>query len=191
MMKAYKFRIYPSRKQQGILLLYLGRCREVYNELLAEGKDLIVSVRSDFYWFVRDMKIAMPKRYGCVYSQVLQNVADRLSKAYANFFRRVGERRKGSCVRAGFPRFKKKLRSLAYPQSGFRIVDAGKRHRVLRLSKIGDIRVRCHRSLEGSVKTLTVKLSSSGKWFATFTAHTGSSPDKVAIKNASQVVGLE
>ena len=191
MMKAYKFRIYPSGKQQGILLLHLGRCREVYNELLAEGKDLIVSGRSDFYGLVRDVKIAMPKRYGCVYSQVLQNVADRLSKAYANFFRRVGERSKGSCVRAGFPRFKKRLRSLTYPQSGFKLIDAGRRHQVLRLSKIGDIKVRCHRSLEGSVKTLTVKQSPSGKWFATFTAHTGSSPDKVAIKNASQVVGLD
>src|SRR3989338_3335577 len=190
-MKAYKFRIYPSGKQQGILLLYLGRCREVYNELLAEGKDLIVSGRSDFYGLVRDVKIAMPKRYGCVYSLVLQNVADRLSKAYANFFRRVGERSKGSCVRAGFPRFNTKLRSLTYPQSGVRIIDTSRRHQVLRLSKIGDIKVRCHRSLEGSVKTLTVKQSPSGKWFATFTAHTGSSPDKVAIKNASQVVGLD
>ncbi len=159
MMKSYKFRVYPSRKQQKVLLTHLERCCEVYNELLAEGRSFIISGRGDFYGIVRDMKLAMPKRYGGIHSQVLQNVADRLSKAYANFFRRISERMKGSCVKAGFPRFKKKLRSLTYPQSGFRLIDAGRRHQILMLSKIGEIKVRCHRNLDGKVKTLTVKQS--------------------------------
>ncbi len=191
MMKAYKFRIYPSGKQQRVLLAQFERCREMYNELLAEGRSLMVSRRSDFYGLVRDMKIAMPKRYGAVYSQVLQNVADRLSKAYANFFRRIGEKRKGSCMKAGFPRFKKRLRSFTYPQSGFKLIDVGRRHQILKLSKIGEIKIRCHRGLEGNVKTLTVKRTPSGKWFATFTADIGSSPDKIPVKSADQVVGLD
>ena len=93
------------------------------------------------------------------HSQVLQNVIDRVDKAYKNFFRRVKAGEK-----PGFPRFKgfNHYRSFTFPQSGFKL---GKK---LNLSKIGDIWIVLHRPIEVVIKTLTIKKDSEGKWFAYF-----------------------
>ena len=63
----------------------------------------------------------------------------------------------------GYPRFKGKGRydSITYPQSGFGL-DSGKLH----LSKIGDIKVKIHRPIEGKIKTCTIRRMPTGKWFA-------------------------
>jgi transposase len=50
------------------------------------------------------------------YSQVLQNCADRLSKAIDNLFRRIKENKEGRRQKPGFPRFKKLVKSITYPQ---------------------------------------------------------------------------
>jgi putative transposase len=96
---------------------------------------------------------------GNVHSQVLQNVVERLDKAYQAFFRRVkiGEK-------AGFPRFKpeSEFNSFTYPQSGFSI--EGKH---LQLSKIGNVRIRLHRQPQGTIKTCTIMVKNS-KYYACF-----------------------
>ncbi len=96
-----------------------------------------------------------------LFSQVAQNVADRLVKSMRGMIagRRVG-------VNTGFPRFKSidRMKSLTYPQLGFGL--GGK----LKLSGIGSISIKKHREIQGTVKTLTVKKSNSGKWFAVFTS---------------------
>ncbi len=57
--------------------------------------------------------------YKEIYSQVLQNLSDRLDRAFDNFFERVKERKNGMKVKVGFPRFKsrKSYKSITYPQS--------------------------------------------------------------------------
>ena len=91
-----------------------------------------------------------------VHSQVLQNIADRLDKAFQAFFRRckAGET-------PGFPRFRgaHRYNSFCYPQSGFAL-DGGE----LKLSKIGNIRVQLHRPVEGKIKTCTLRKNTSGDW---------------------------
>ncbi|MDD4256074.1 MAG: transposase [Methanofollis sp.] len=99
-----------------------------------------------------------------VYAQTLQNCQMRVDLAFKAFFRRVKAGEKDS----GFPRFKGKGRydSITYPQGqkgGFKF--EGDR---LHLSKIGDVRVVLHRPVEGTIKTLTIRLSSTGKWYACF-----------------------
>ena len=97
--------------------------------------------------------------YNTVFSQVLQEVGVRLDKAYQNFFRRVM-----AGATPGFPRFKGKhwYDSFTYTQSGFGFVD-GK----LRLSKIGDIKIKLHRRIEGELKTCTVKRKN-GRYYVCF-----------------------
>lgn len=104
-----------------------------------------------------------------LHSQAVQNISDRISKAYKNFFRRVKEKQKGKKGKVGFPRFKKFVVSLTYPQSGFRL--NGSR---LRLTKVGNIPIIMHRPVEGIVKTLTIKYSKSREWYATFITENGS-----------------
>jgi putative transposase len=120
-----------------------------------------------------------------VFSQILQNVQERVDLAFKAFFRRVkaGER-------PGYPRFKGKgwYDSFTYPQLGFKLL-SGK----LRLSKIGDIKIKLHRPIEGKIKRLTVRRSSTGKWFACFSVEIDD-PPKPPWKDGSMVgidVGLE
>ena len=96
-----------------------------------------------------------------VHSQALQNINQRISFAFNNFYNRV---QKGE--KSGFPRFKSRNRydSITYPQSGYSL---GKK---LYLSKIGELNIVQHRAIEGQIKTLIIKQTPTGKWFATFCA---------------------
>ena len=126
------------------------------------------------------------------HSQVLQNVSDRVGKAYQNFFRRVKERKKGKNIKPGYPRFKKvgQVKSFTYPQSGYKIVD-----NKLSLSKIGHVNIKIGRKqnrIEGEVKTLCIKRMPSGKWYALFSCEIEVDvPQREAKKRIGIDVGLE
>jgi putative transposase len=96
-----------------------------------------------------------------VHSQVLQDVVLGVNLAFRAFFKRVqsGEEE------VGYPRFKGKNRydSISYPQSGF-YIDGN----VIWLSKIGDIKFKLHRPIDGCVKRLTIRRSSTKKWYVSF-----------------------
>lgn len=165
MNKAYKFRLYPSKAQVKVLNQTLEQCRWVYNQILAYRKDSWEKEQKSISHFdtiklLPDMKIEVPELKQ-VYSQTLQEVCKRVDLAYQAFFRRV----KSKDSKAGYPRFKGYGRydSFTYPQSGFEIID-GKLH----LSKIGDIPIKQHRLIIGTIKTCTVRRTSTGKWFACF-----------------------
>ena len=68
----------------------------------------------------------------------------------------------------GFPRFKGAgwYKSFTYPQErgNWHFLDNGR----LRLSKLGDLKIKLHRPLEGEVKTLTIKRDTVGNWYACF-----------------------
>jgi len=55
--------------------------------------------------------------------------------------------------------------SFMYPQSGFNISSG-----TLYLSKIGDVKIKLHREIEGEIKRCTVHRYPTGKWFACLTA---------------------
>jgi putative transposase len=83
----------------------------------------------------------------------------RVERTYQAFFRRLknGEQ-------PGYPRFQGRTRynSFTYPQyGGGAVLDGG----VLSLSKIGRIRMRVHRSLQGTAKTVTISREADG-WYA-------------------------
>ena len=170
-MKAYRFRIYPSDAQIRVLESTLNVCRNLYNAMLQQriyayksGKKVNYNSQQDE---IPELKNAFPEYRG-VHSQVLQDVAGRLDRAYDSFYRRVKEKKS----KAGFPRFKSKDRynSLTYPQSGFRVLDNGH----VMLSKIGEVRMFMHRPIIGDIKTLSVKRDRVGDWFITITALNGS-----------------
>ncbi len=162
--RAYKFRIFPSKIVAKRLEKTLGACRFLYNSELEYEKQLFFSERrfvgmDELNLLIPDWKIINPNLKK-VYSQVLQNVSDRLVKSFESFFARVKRGEK-----AGFSRFKSEERydSFTFPQSGFKL--EGNR---LKLSKIGSVNIKLHRKIEGKVKTLTINKTSTGKWFANF-----------------------
>ncbi|MDD2638254.1 MAG: transposase, partial [Methanothrix sp.] len=112
-------------------------------------------------------------------------VQERADLAFKAFFRRVK-----SGEKPGYPRVKGKgwYDSFAFPQSGFKLV-SGK----LRLSKIGDVKIKLHRPIEGKIKRLTIRRTSTGKWFACFSVEVDD-PIKPPWKDGSMAgidVGLE
>ncbi|MCW3098815.1 MAG: transposase [Chthonomonadaceae bacterium] len=161
--KTFKYRLYPTSAQETTLRQTLETCRGVYNSLLNErkhdyeicGKSPSCAVQQKHLpvW-----KQVHPELCG-VFSQVLQDVAKRIEKAFEAFFRRValGEE-------PGYPRFKGKnqYKSLTYPQMGFAIGE-----NCIHLSKIGTLKAVLHRPVEGTVKTCIVKREGD-KWFVTF-----------------------
>src|SRR5215216_1988060 len=166
MRKTYKYRIYLTNGQRRILNTMLEECRWVYNQTL-EAREFAHenSIKCGLY----DTQAMLPgwkeKRPSLklVHSQVLQNVQVRVDLAFQAFFRRVKE----GAEEVGYPRFKGfgRYDSITYPQYGNGVRLEGDR---LILSKIGAVHVILHRPVEGQIKTVTLRRSSTGKWFASF-----------------------
>jgi putative transposase len=118
-----------------------------------------------------------------VHSQVVQDVALRLKKALDAFYRRqkAGET-------PGYPRFRGKGRydSLTYPQwdNGVTLSASGKR---LLLSKVGEVKIILHRSLEGTPKTATIRRTATGKWYVTISCEWNPAP----LPATGQAVGID
>jgi len=155
----YRFRIYPSQKQKLRIINSFKICKAIYNELLDISKKTYKESGKTLRKF--DYNKHLTGKYLEIYSQSKQNVSDRVHKAFSNFFRRVKDK---SCKKKGFPRFKSRVNSITYPQSGFKLL-SDKR---LKLSKIGNVPIVLHRVPKGKIKTLTIKQNTAGQWFATF-----------------------
>ena len=187
MKKAFKFRLYPtpaqSRKMEHALVL----CCDLYNACLEQRRTAYRHSKQSVAAAMQmrelpNLKAELPELRG-VYSQTLQDVIWRVDLAYQHFFRRVREKN----GKAGYPRYRSKRRydSLTYPQLGFKIV--GSR---LHLSKLGNIKIRLHREIEGAIKTCTIKRDVD-EWYAVFSCEL---PDTEPIEIKSEVgidVGLE
>ncbi len=165
MKKAYKYRIYPTKKQAHLLNEQLALCAELYNAALQERRDAYKLCGKSITFIQQsaqlpDIKETRPE-YEAIYSQVLQEVLHRVDKAFQAFFRRVKAGQP-----PGYPRFKSRFRydSLTYPQSGFGIDEQGK----LALSKIGHLKMVQHRPCKGVVKTCSSIRSATGKWYVVF-----------------------
>jgi putative transposase len=169
-LRCYKYRLYPAKKQVQRLNNQLDMCCELYNTLLQKCKEsyeknkVSLCTRACLNKIIKELKAINPE-LSTVYSQVLQNVRDRLIKAYSNFFRRIKQKAQGKKIKVGFPRFKKFCKSITYPQNNGSFELAGKK---LCISKIGNIPIIFHRPLEGTAKTLTFKRNQAGQWFAVF-----------------------
>ena len=184
-MKTYKYRVYPTAAQETILAKMLEECRWLYNKVLETRKESYESQgiflgNYDTMVMIPGWKLERPSLKS-VHSQVLQNVNVRVDLAFQSFFRRVkaGET-------PGHPRFKGYGRydSMTYPQYGR---GAKLKGNVLTLSKLGNVKVKLHRELCGTHKTVTIRRSSTGKWFVTFVCECEATP----LPDEEKVVGVD
>ena len=162
--KTYRFRLYPSRKQAYQLDEFLGIARFAYNRQLELKVNSYKENKKNLAQFdLNNSLISLKKEnpFLCkLHSQVLQNINQRIAYAFSSFFNNIKNKSK-----AGFPRFKSKNRydSLTYPQSGF-----GIKNNKLCLSKVGEIKIKLHRGIKGEIKNLIIKRTQTGKWHAYF-----------------------
>ena len=183
MMKSYKFKI--KRPSKAIVQKFeqtLEICRELYNAGLQERRDAWKLNRVAISYYDQQNQLPEIKKIradlNTIYSQVLREPLRNLDKAFKAFFGRV---QKGE--KAGFPRFKGKDRfdSFCYSQSGFKLTG-----NKLTLSKIGSVKLHLSRTMQGKVKTCTIKREVSG-WFVIFTVET----EKDILPKIGKQIGID
>jgi putative transposase len=162
--KTYKFKLKPTVEQEQLFERTLLLCRHVYNAAIEERRDAWRKrgVSVTYYQQKAELpgiKAEMPE-YGEVNAQVVQDVVQRVDRAFEAFFRRlhVGQT-------PGYPRFhgRNRYNSFTYPQVGGHggaRLDNG----FLVLAKIGRIAVRWSRAIEGTAKTVTISREADG-WY--------------------------
>ncbi len=175
--RTYKYRIYPSSKQKNKLFNNFNVCKNTYNDLLNKQKQVYFECKQSLTKFDMDKLIIKNSK---THSQVLQNVSDRLTKSFQNFFSRCKD---SSCKKKGFPRFKSSIKSITYPQSGYKFLN----ERRLKISKIGSVLIILHRLMRGKIKTLTIKKNKVDQWFVYF----GCEIDDNIVDNSLPKVGLD
>ena len=164
MLKTYKYWLYPTKKQTEKLDWTLETCRILYNSCLVDRNCHYEETGKGLSRLKQQKILTKDKKnieyLKSIHSQVLQDVLFRVEKAYKNFFRRL----KDKSGKAGYPRFKNQGRydSITYTQSGFEIIDDK-----LKLSKIGHIKLKQHRQIDGRLKTCNIK-KEINRWYVCF-----------------------
>ncbi len=183
MLKTFKYRLKPTKKQLCLLEATLTECCWLYNHLLEQRKNAWAQNKQ--YLSFQSQSASLPflkvdrPALETVYAQVLTNVTARVDLAFKAFFRRLKAGEK-----PGYPRFKSESRydSFTFPQNGFKVVD-GK----LSLSKIGRIRIKLHRPIEGAIKTCSIKRTATDKWFVSFSCEVTPNP----LPASSEQIGID
>ena len=183
----YKFRLNPTHHQRTLLSNTLELCRWVYNKTLAIRKNTWEQEKKSIscYYTIKMLpgwKKEKPE-LSQVYSQVLQEVCNRVDLAFSAFFRRVKAKEN-----PGYPRFKGRgwYDSFTYSQTGFTLCNNG-----LLLSKIGEIKIVQHRPIEGKIKTLNICRDAVGNWYACFSCEVEPTPLPASESGVGIDVGLE
>ena len=161
MLRAYKYRIYPTEEQKVLLAKTFGCCRFVYNWALnlkiqtyKQEKKSIGNVE-----LTNRMKSELKTEHEWlseVNSQSLQSALRNLDTAYKNFFRDTHA--------VGFPRFKSRKQKQSFQCPQHCSVDFKKG--TISIPKAKDIPAVLHRKFKGMVKTVIVSMTPSGRYFA-------------------------
>lgn len=161
-MKAYKFKLRrPSKHLIAELEQMLDLCRELYNAALQERRDAYRTQHKSIRYFDQSAQLKAIRQerpdIGRFYAMVFEECLRRAARTYEAFFQRCC---KGQTP--GFPRFKSRDRynSFTYRRSGFKL-EGDK----LTLSKLGSVRLRLSRRVEGKIRNVTIKRQTDG-WFA-------------------------
>jgi len=155
MLKAYKYRIYPTQDQKEMMQRIFGQVRFVYNLGLETKISNYNGNRKNITSIDLSNQIKELKDSECPWlkespSQALQMSVRNLDNAYTNFFRGFG-----------FPKFKNKhgKQSFQLPQ-GTSISEDNKQ---IFIPKLKFVDMDLHREFKGDIKTVTVSKSFTSK----------------------------
>ena len=159
MNKAYKFRIYPNKKQQELIQKTFGCCRFVYNYYLDKkikiykenkqsmtynqcSKDL-TQLKRELLWLKEPDKDA------------LQKALKDLDSAYQNFFKHNN----------GFPKFKSKKNHRKSYRTSCTNNNIKFLNNCIQLPKLGRVRIRDKQIPQGRILNATISQEPSGKYY--------------------------
>ncbi|ACQ51223.1 transposase (plasmid) [Clostridium botulinum] len=183
MLKAYKYRIYPSKEQKLYFAKTFGCTRFIYNKMLA---DRIKSYEENKDLDIKQSKYPTPAQYKKEFewlkevdSLALANAQLNLDKAYKNFFRDKS---------IGFPKFKsKKSNYHSYTtnnQKGTIYIENSK----IKIPKLKTmIKIKQHRQFNGLVKFCTISQIPSGKYYISILVDT----ENIQLPKTDKKVGID
>ena len=188
MKKTFQYRIKANQITFQKAEKWLSLCRQLYNDCLNEKIIAYKERKENISQYNQMKKLPQLKKvfpdFKQVNSQTLQDVIQRLDKAYQGFFRRVKNKEK-----AGFPRFKGQNRydSFILKQTGWKLNE-----RYLEIKNIGRFKLFLSRPIEGDIKTITIRRTLTNKWFVCFSCD--NVPQKLLPKTNKEIgidVGCE
>ena len=162
--KTFRYCLRPKKKELQKFTNFAGACRWVFNRGLAKRKETWEKEKKSLTLYDQNKELTLLKSQEAtswladIHSQVLQQSLQDLDLGFSHFFRRIKNHEE-----PGFPRFKCKgdKDSFRYPQ-GVKV----KENRVW-LPKIGWVRFRKSRDLQGEIKQTTV-IREGNKWYVCF-----------------------
>jgi len=162
----YRFRIYPTKKQEERINKSIGCSRFIYNRLLALQKEnyknggsflSAARMKEEIKKMKQDEKTAFLKE---VDSTSLQAAADALDEAYQRFFKKL----------AKHPTFKKKRyggsytsRNTYHPKQDYNSIRID--GDTVIIPKLKALKTKMHRKVEGSIVDATISVDNFGKYY--------------------------
>jgi putative transposase len=188
MRRAYKFRAYPTRRQEQRARALLDAHRHLYNAALEERREAWrhgVTIRyGDQSAQLAEIRRADPDRQGRWSFTSQQQTLRRLDRAFQAFFQRAR-----TDHRAGYPRFKTAARwdSVDFvDRDGARWRDPDGRWAVAYVQGVGQVKVKAHRLVVGRVKTLRLKREAR-RWYVIVVAELQALP----LPTTGREIGLD
>ena len=159
MNKGIKFRIYPNKEQENLIMQTLGCCRLIYNKGLDMRNKAYKNGEKANYTQTSAMLTHLKSDDNFSFLKLVDSIALQqslrdLDRAYQNFFKK----------RARFPQFKSKHNN----HQSYRTLNQGNNIRIagnyLKLPKLGYVKVK--QSMEvGHINNVTVERTPAGKYF--------------------------
>ncbi|MFA5299749.1 MAG: RNA-guided endonuclease TnpB family protein [Lutibacter sp.] len=189
MYKSYLYRLYPTKEQEILLDKHFGCVRLVYN-LALECKQLAYKSQTkrnfttfDLIYQIPELKEEFPFLKE-INSHAFNAALSNLESAYNNFFRGITK----------FPKYKSRK-----SQQSFQCPDGSKINfeaHLLKITKFKEgIKYRGDQIFEGKIKTVTIKKTNTGKYFASVLVDDGKElPIKSEIQEQTTIgidVGLK
>ena len=161
MLRATKVRIYPTLEQAEFLIAQFGAVRFAYNKALHlkshmyRKHGVTLNPKKDIKPLLAVAKKSRKYHWLKQYDSIaLQQSVINLHQAFDNFF--------NPKLKAKYPQFKRRHgKQSSYHCVGVKVLDGA-----IKLPKMKPVRANIHRELIGKVKSITLSLSKTGKFYA-------------------------
>lgn len=185
MLRATKVRIYPTPEQAEFLIAQFGAVRFAYNKALHLKSHMYrkhgvkLNPKKDIKPLLSVAKKSRKYHWLKQYDSIaLQQSMINLHQAFDNFF--------NPKLKARYPQFKRRHgKQSSYHCVGVKVLDGA-----IKLPKIKPIEANIHREIIGTVKSITLSLSKTGKFYASILVDDGIEAPAL-IHTVSKVTGVD
>ena len=200
-MIAYKVRAFPNKTTERYLLETMNHCRILYNNAIIERRNAYKHSGKSLSYFHQCYHVKVIREendeYRTMDARLLYTTLKRVQTTYQKFFdtqkklKAMGKplTKKGKML--GYPSLKKRddFRTITYEKSGWQIDQEAKKFYFTKNKIIlGKMRLLTDRPIEGQIKTVTVTLSPTNKWWLIFTCD---GTDQAEQTKGIKAVGLD